>query len=285
MNLMSDLASLVMALLGEELHALQLLGEGSDHFAYEVNHAFVLRLRKPTDEPAADAIEREAALLAFASEVSPIPVPSVIATDAARGALLLTKLPGISLFERPSLHPQTLVAPLSAFISALHSVPVSRVLGIAEPDNPGMGACRAEAERAWPVVAAILSHDCRHVVESFLRAPLPPEPHRLTFCHNDLGAEHLLATSDGTALTGVIDWSDATVADPARDLGLILRDLGPVVADAIATRTHAADDHAFMARAVFYARCALIEDLAYGLRTASRPYVAHALNTFWRTFT
>jgi aminoglycoside phosphotransferase (APT) family kinase protein len=31
------------------------------------------------------------------------------------------------------------------------------------------------------------------------------------------------------AVTGIIDWSDAAIADPARDLALIYRDLGPEV--------------------------------------------------------
>ena len=199
--------------------------------------------------------------------------------------MVLTKLPGTSLFEQPSADPLTLIEPLSAFIAALQSVSVGRVQTITDRGHPGLGVYLEEAERVWPLVSGCLSRDRRRAVEAFLQAELPREPRVLTFCHNDLGAEHLLATSDGTVLTGVIDWFDATVADPARDLGLILRDIGPVVANAIVRRTNAADDDALVARAVFYARCALLEDLPYGLRTSRPPYVEHAVRHFWRTFT
>lgn len=285
MTLMRDLRALVRSLMKAEIHALRLLGEGSDHLAYEVNRAFVLRLRKPGAEPADAAIEREVAVLALAAEVSPIPVPTVIASDPTRGAIVVTKVPGTSLFERPSVRPQALVPPLTAFLSALGGVPASRARSIAGEDHPDLAAILAEAARDWPASVSSVPLEARRIVEAFLGEPLPPPPNALMFCHNDLGAEHLLANADGTELTGVIDWSDAALADPARDLGLLLRDLGPDVTGAIVDGTGAVDRDALMARAAFYARCALLEDLAYGLRTSRPAYVEHARQSIWRTFT
>jgi hypothetical protein len=37
-------------------------------------------------------------------------------------------------------------------------------------------------------------------------------------------------------------------------------------------------------RAVFYARCALIEDLVYGMRTGARAYVEAGMEHLERTF-
>jgi hypothetical protein len=38
--------------------------------------------------------------------------------------------------------------------------------------------------------------------------------------------EHVLVDVEANAVTGIIDWTDAAIADPARDLALIYRDFG-----------------------------------------------------------
>lgn len=80
-------------------------------------------------------------------------------------------------------------------------------------------------------------------------------------------------------MTGVIDWTDAAIVDPAYDFGLIHRDLGPAAVHR-ALRAYPADareTEAIAERAIFYARCALLEDLAYGLETGRRTYLDKSL--------
>jgi aminoglycoside phosphotransferase (APT) family kinase protein len=86
------------------------------------------------------------------------------------------------------------------------------------------------------------------------------------FSHNDLGIEHVLVDPAGWAVTGVIDWSDAALVDPAVDVGLLYRDLGPPALALVGGPD--------AERAVFYARCAMLEDLAYGVTTGLDRYVA-----------
>jgi aminoglycoside phosphotransferase (APT) family kinase protein len=83
--------------------------------------------------------------------------------------------------------------------------------------------------------------------------------------------------ADG-AVTGVIDWSDAAVADPGGDLGRIHRDLGPAALDAALTAFRPARPAAVRERAVFRARCGAIEDLAYGLDEDRPAYVSKSVN-------
>ncbi|NLT05345.1 MAG: hypothetical protein GXY03_03445, partial [Solirubrobacterales bacterium] len=78
---------------------------------------------------------------------------------------------------------------------------------------------------------------------------------------------------------GVIDWADAAVTDPAKDLGLILRDLGEealAVAHARCVAALPAADPGLLARAVFYARCLALEDLAHGLAGGDERYSRNA---------
>ena len=126
-------------------------------------------------------------------------------------------------------------------------------------------------------------------IAAFLHAT-PPEPtHEIVFSHNDLGIEHVLVDAATLTVSGVIDFSDAALDDPSYDFGLILRDLGPnalaaalagyaasLPTDADAIDRSAADVTA-PARAGFYARCSVLEDLRYGIDTGRLSYVSKSI--------
>ena len=79
--------------------------------------------------------------------------------------------------------------------------------------------------------------------------------------HGDLGAEHVFV--DGDRISGVIDWGDAAIGDPALDHGRLLRDFGATAGGG--------------ERARFYAVCTALEDVAFGLRAGRDRYRTNAL--------
>ncbi|HEV7127859.1 MAG TPA: phosphotransferase, partial [Ktedonobacterales bacterium] len=52
---------------------------------------------------------------------------------------------------------------------------------------------------------------------------MPPAPCQQpsVVCHDDLKGEHILIASAGDAITGIIDWSDLSLADPATDFAAL----------------------------------------------------------------
>jgi Phosphotransferase enzyme family len=94
-----------------------------------------------------------------------------------------------------------------------------------------------------------------------------------------LGIEHVLVDPGSWTVTGIIDWADAAVVDPAIDFGLLYRDLGPDATRAAmgGYRSEVNDLVTLGERAVFYARCSLLEDLAYGIQTGRDKYVDKSL--------
>ena len=259
-----------------------LIGDGSDHWAFEVNGAFIARVRKHCDQHTADDIEREAGLLDVVSRASPIPVPKVVAMEPQAGLIVFRRLPGISLLERLPSNPLVFAEPLAEFVASIHGIPCSLVEDLVEPDEYSLEAYRSDAIDYMKRAASRLSDSQRRCVERFLASSPPPESANRTFCHNDLGAEHILASDDLSRLTGIIDWSDAAIADPAKDVGRVLRDFGFGVAEAALRRT--SGNEATLIRATFYARCALLEDLAYGIEESRPSYLDHALARLDETF-
>ncbi|WP_144123871.1 phosphotransferase family protein [Catellatospora sichuanensis] len=269
---------------GHRIGAVVELGAGLDNVAYEVDGELVVRFsREPDPVRRAALVEREARLLATVAEVCPLPVPEPVFTAAEQGCLAYAKLPGVPLSELPrqgwSAYGTSIAATVGGMLDALHAGPVDRWAGLLEADDQPMAEWLREAEESYRSVAGHVPAAHRRAVETFLRGPSPDQGHVLVFSHNDLGIEHVLVDPVGWTVTGVIDWSDAALVDPAYDFGLLYRDLGPDALRAALRRCRGdADEVAVLGeRAVFYARCSLFEDLAYGVETGRGGYIGRCL--------
>jgi aminoglycoside phosphotransferase (APT) family kinase protein len=256
------------------------LGEGLDNLVYEVNGELIVRMSKQPD-PA--RLDREARLLAAVAGVSPLPVPEPAFTDPERGWIAYFTLPGVPLLDLPrqqrQAHGTPVAAALGELLTALHAVPVDQLADLVDTDDHPLAEWRREAAQTYPTVAGQIPAAHRRSVEAFLDAPPPGGGYAARFSHNDLGIEHVLVDPVTWTVTGIIDWSDAAIADPAYDFGLLYRDLGPAAARVAvgSYRTGANDVAAIRERAGFYARCSVFEDLAYGIETGRDAYVEKSL--------
>jgi aminoglycoside phosphotransferase (APT) family kinase protein len=274
-------ALLARHLPGYEVRTIAESREGLDNTVYEVNGELMIRRRRVAD-PA--ATRREVELLAVLRRLVATPVPEVVFADHDQAVIAYRKLLGEPLNLHPVPEPERLAGPLGRLLSQLHGAPPGEMRDVAPLDLYPAPTLLEDAELDYRDVESHVPEEQRELVEAFLRRPPPGEPRALRLCHNDLGAEHLLTDTATSTLTGVIDWSDAAVTDPAHDFALVYRDLGPDVFDLVLSHYGHGFDRADRDRAVFYARCALIEDLAYGLGTGPRHYadaaLAHLLPTF-----
>jgi aminoglycoside phosphotransferase (APT) family kinase protein len=270
---------------GYEVRSIAKLGEGCDNVVYEVNGELVIRGSKATD-PArrTEGIGREMELLAVLPKLSTLPVPEPVFADLEAGMLAYRKLPGRPLNEHSVAEPARLAATVGKFVSRLHQAPLEQMEKLVSHDTERLTIWRQDAEQAYREVADQIPDAARRLIEEFLGRTPPAEPHAVAFCHNDLGAEHVLVDPEADTVTGVIDWTDAAIADPVHDFARLYRDLGPQFFDLMLTHYDGQCDDADRERAVFYARCELIEDIAYGSRTGARLYSEAALAHLDRTF-
>lgn len=268
-----------------EIHTLSRLGEGLQNVAYDVNGELVVRLSREVDHVArAELVSREAALLTAVAALSPLPVPDLLFVDAENGIMGYRKLPGVPLLEHPVDEPERLAPALGEFLSQLHRAPVNDMAKLVPDDDEPLTSWRDEAEGHYRQIAEHLTDPARTAVERFLAQPPPADPATLTFCHNDLGSEHILVDPAAGSVTGIIDWADAAIADPTYELALIFRDLGPKALDVALAHYDRDFDGPERERMLFYARCALLEDLYFGFRTHKTSYatagMAHLSWTF-----
>jgi aminoglycoside phosphotransferase (APT) family kinase protein len=241
-----DTAAAVAAHLpGLRVQAIDELGRGLENVAFRVRAQRDLVVRFPL-RPDPAAIAKEARLLQRVAEVSPLPVPEVAFFDELCLAYWFVR-------GRP-LEPEDGVdtGVLKTFLERLHELSVVEMAGLVPVDHDPLRQWHDEAAEIYEDHAGQLAPAKRKSIERFLAEDLPEDSGRVVFSHNDLGIEHVLV--DGAEITGIIDWSDAAICDPAYDYGLLLRDL--------ADRAPQPPDD-LQERALFYAKCSAIEDFAY----------------------
>ncbi len=243
---------------------LRLLGEGWDNTAYLVNSKLVVRF--PRRKMALELLMNEAKLLpiiALHVQVA-IPAPTLIGAPSVDYPCPFTGyqlIPGVTAcsIELDDSKRSSLASPLGAFLRALHGIPVAD-----EQRNtlPGDSIGRANMKKRLPIFEdrvkkldanirengidpnAILAF--AHELSEALAHPGPT-----CFVHGDLYVRHLLL-NEAFVLSGVIDWGDVHLGDPAVDL-MIAYSFLPLSARAGFEAAYGAIDAHAKARAHFRA--------------------------------
>lgn len=264
------------------------LGEGWDSVALLINDQDVFRFAKRPDVAVSQA--REAELLPLLADRLPLPIPRYTHTwsdPAWPGKRIVgyRLLPGEQLIPdraRPE-HRATQAAQLGEFVSALHAVPVEQArrhgaLG-------GDAASRREAYRGFfakvrsnmlPLFtareqAAIVAFWSRYLDDDTCFAFTP------TLVHRDLNTEHVLFDPATGNLTGVIDWGDAGIDDPAVDFAGIRRQLGDdFTRQMLAAYRHPLDT-SLLRRMDFYAGMEPFHEIHFGQVDGDAAHLAHGI--------
>ncbi|HQK31943.1 MAG TPA: aminoglycoside phosphotransferase family protein [Phycicoccus sp.] len=253
------------------------VGEGWDNIAYAVDGHLLLRVGKHTDVAERRRVTaKDVAVLAFAGRNSSLPTNKVLAADPDEGAILMTLVPGEPAEVRAPRDRAAFAATLATFLTRLHMVPVSELGEVVEPDRSQAEWLR-ETSEAWSAARHLFDPRDQRQIEDFLAQPVPDPPRRMVFCHNDLGEEHILLTNGGAAVSGVIDWSDAVLGDPARDLALLWLDFGVEVFEPVLAGYEGLHDDDLRGRTRWFAARAGVEGVTYR--------AVHARRSLGRTMT
>lgn len=228
---------------------LEPFGAGWDNTAYLVGGEIVFRF--PRRSMAVPLIATESTLLPAIAPLLPVPIPvpeyvgepdTEYPWPFAGHRLLAGRTACSAALSGPGR--TAMAASLGRFLAALHAVPsgYAREHG-APPDTIG----RLDVERRLPLArtrlaalgasGAIANVDpLLTILDSTLgptdtrddahsgamcggKAALAYQPREDTLVHGDLYARHLLV-GDGDRLSGVIDWGDVHIGDPAIDLSI-----------------------------------------------------------------
>ena len=211
----------------------RLLGSGWDFDAYEVNARWVFRFPRRTAEQ--DRLRKDLALLGWLGNALDAPMPryrwGLLSADAFPYVFSgYEKLLGTQAieFDAPALDARAIGGWLGRFYRSLHALRPSAALVAKAGLSQRRVTPREHKEQLGKYLSGFLAHAAddlggraERFFEDGLSIPAPYEgPLRLV--HDDLHAEHLLLDpTDPARVTGLLDWSDVALSDPAHDFATI----------------------------------------------------------------
>jgi aminoglycoside phosphotransferase (APT) family kinase protein len=177
-------------------------------------------------------------------------------------------------------HSRARGAQLGAFLGELHRFPKTRVkeAGVRAYDRSGwweqVSFAYAEArDHAFPLLEPREREAAKELFESFLASGFEIS---FTLMHGDLKPEHILCDPTKGLISGVIDWTDARIGDPAVDFAWILHGADATFADA-ASEAYRSADQDVVERARFYYRLEPLFSLIFGAQEGRSELIGSSL--------
>ncbi|WP_130293077.1 phosphotransferase [Pseudonocardia sediminis] len=243
------------------------LDGGWDSAAAVVDGVWLERTaRRPDVEP---WLRTETRLLPWLGPRLPLPVPRPEVVGENPLVVRHRMLPGepISADPEPGLG-----TALGGFLRALHATPADGAVALGVPGPERTRPMRAASiHRFRTVVVPMLDPDVRPGATALCdRMAVAPIAGVL---HGDLGPDHVLV--DDGRISGIIDWSDTRVGDPAKDLAWALHTAPRAFADAVAAAYGPTADEVLRARD--WLRIGPFYAVTHGLDTADDTLVTDSL--------
>lgn len=256
--------------------------EGWDYELWEVNGELLFRFPKRAE--CAMPLMREARLLSELADALTTPVPRpehIYEGDAESGMPFFAyrKLAGVPLSIIDEAHRAGFAQQIGHFLSELHRFPVKRAIAAGIPALTAESwreKYRAFRDEVRDALLPLLTPGEQATVETFWRSFLDDDRHfqfRPALVHGDLGLEHILVDPDTATLTGVIDFADAMIGDPAIDFVVVHAAFG----EAPLAGYDLPADETLLTRARAYLQIGPFHEVLYGQQTRQPRFVESGL--------
>lgn len=263
------------------------LGEGDFCRCYLVNTAYVFRFAKHAQ--ASEAMQVEACVLPFLADSLGVEVPKPLFTgrqddtgQSLFGYRLLEGQPldSDSLESLPPASQTILISQMADFARQLHAFPIKLMSDCKLPTLDPFQHFASVMEQAQATIRPRLTDDAWHYHQDLMNT----YTHHRTFfsyqpslLHGDLSPDHFLADTEQPRLTGVIDFGDMCIGDPAWDGIYIYEDYGLDVLRSFLHQYDAASAHMLEQKVRIYQQLNNVAYCLSALRSGEEAEIAEAL--------
>lgn len=262
--------------------------KGWDSFVLEVNDELIFRF--PMRDDVIKPLQREIRLLPALEPTLSTPIPHFEYigqgnADHPYSFVGYRKIGGIALDDSRLTQEQLLaLAPaLATFLNELHSFPIASAIKlVAQEHTPALWREIYQEryddlrKRVFPGLDARLRAKSEQLWENFLddQSVFTFQPKLI---HCDLSGEHIFCEPERGVLTGVIDWGDVTVGDPAIDFVGLHWVGGRQFVEQILMRYQSTIDSAFWQRIDFYLHYSPFSQLLYGSYSENKTFTIQGI--------
>lgn len=252
-----------------------LIGSGQNCIAFDVSGTLV---RVPRHAEAERQLLREADTLVALRARLPAPIPALeLRHYDKQSASFHAKLNGTPLMSLATLHPlqqQRLAADLSAFLHALHTLPIALIEPAPQPISFEWREMLQRCETlAFPLLPP---HISARVKASFTQFLTTCDALPVRLIHGDFGSGNIL--TDAGRLSGVIDFSGCGPGDPAYDFASLAAGFGDRFVDRVLADY--SPDEGVRSRMAFYRTTFPLLDILHGLEQHDADALAAGLRAF-----
>ena len=198
--------------------------DGWDHDVLLLDDRYVARI--PKNDGAKTRAAIDFSLLALLEKKVSASIPHPIAQDTETEIVIYSFVSGIqiseSIYKNFHLHEKkSFERNISTFLDEIHHVPVEEVQACAVPEKTTEHHLE-ELRKDTDFIQPFLSPQEKERVTSFMskRESLLSKKYQ-TLIHGDLTAENIFIKKDEPDYLGIIDFSDAVISDPAKDISAL----------------------------------------------------------------
>ncbi len=222
--------------------------------------------RFPDREP---QLRREVALLPWLAPLLPLPVPVPAVVSERPLTIRYAYLPGDACPGTSAGQGRA----VGQFLAALHRLDPTDAVAHGAPDASSsheevLLVLDRMAAEVLPLLPPSVAPTGRALLD---RMAVPPRDARLV--HGDLGPEHIRVVGD--RVTGIIDWGDSRIGDPALDLAWTALGSDRTFADAVLAAYR--PDEALTTRARDWHQLGPWHEVLYGLGEGGAAFVGSGL--------
>jgi aminoglycoside 2''-phosphotransferase len=246
---------------------MKLLDEGWDFQVFEADGGWLFRFPKRQTSVAKLKMERE--LLSGLGEWVSLPVPNFeyfceSHESSFRPFAGYRRLPGIGGDISKMVDRHRVARQLGVFLARLHTYPVDKAREAGVPEARDLVARSRDKSREQLKRLNGLDLNLgvlRRYLENDTPVSFQGSP---SLVHNDLWAEHVLVDTRSGGVSGVIDWADAVIGDPAIDFACLYTWYGESWLESILAHYTGKLDGGVLSRSRYLAMCQAIHSITLG---------------------
>ncbi len=246
---------------------MELLDEGWDFQVFEVDQRWLFRF--PKRESGVAKLNMERKLLSSLGEWVSLPVPNYEYFCESHESFSrpfggYRKLPGVGVDTSKMVDRREVARQLGVFLARLHTYPVdkAREAGVPEARDlvahwRGKSCEQLQGLDGLNVNLGLL----RRYLEN--ETPVPFEG-AASLVHSDLWALHILVDSRSGRVSGIIDWGDTVIGDPAIDFACLYTWYGESWLENVLAHYTGKLDAEVISRSRYLATCLAIHNITLG---------------------
>ena len=211
------------------------IGHGQNNIVFRINGQFVFRV--PKYDAGLQALKRETSLLKYICDKASLttPYPEFIQlTTLSRSFMGCSYIPGEPLWkqlliEQTSTSQNTLAEQLGTFLRTLHQIPITAELSNLLPQADTASQWHTIFQQIRTKLFPYMRPDAQTSVIDHFEAFLSQPQHFMytsVLKHGDFGAGNILFDSSTGLISGIIDFGNASLGDPAYDFAGLLSSYG-----------------------------------------------------------